>query len=178
MDKINFENPIVCFITGPAGAGKSTVSKVLAEKFAKSAVIDVDYLRSMIVGGYVKPWPHNEEAGMQISLGIKNSCSLANNFLEQGFSVFINGVVGTKDLKEYYDFFGTEKLKVFLLLPSKEVLLDRFDKRGIDDALRTRTYELHNKFVLRKDELKWTVIDSSNQTMEETADFIFNELNR
>ncbi len=173
MHKINFENPIVCLITGPAGAGKSTVSKVLAEKFERSVVIDVDYLRKMVVGGYVKPWPHDKEVEAQMGLGIKNSCSLANNFLEQGFSVFINGVSGVKDLKEYYDFFGIEKLKVFLLLPSKEVLFERFDKRGVDGALRIRTNELHDKFVLRKDELKWIVIDSSNQTAEETADQIF-----
>jgi len=55
------KDPILCLITGPAGAGKSSVSKLLATKFPKSAVVDVDHIRAMVVGGYVKPWPYTEE---------------------------------------------------------------------------------------------------------------------
>ncbi len=174
MDKINLENPIVCLITGPAGAGKSTVSRALAEKFEKSAVVTVDSLRNSIIGGRIKPWPHNEEVDRQMTLAAKNACTLANNFLDSGFSVIMDDVIGRKLLNQYKDSFPN--IKTFLLLPSVDTLLGHFDKRGTDDALRVRTQELHDKFISTKNELDWVVIDSSSQTVEETVNQIFIEL--
>jgi len=178
MEKVKTKKPIICLITGPAGAGKTSVSKVLAEKFERSAVINVDYLRKLIVGGYIKPYPWNEKVKIQTSLEVKNACMLANNFLDAGFNVIIDHVIGQTLLKQYSEFFHDKSIKVFLLLPKLEILLKRFDQRGVNDGLRKRTPELHEKFTSLKDKPGWVVIDSSNQTVEETTDFIFNELNK
>ncbi len=172
------KTPWVCLITGPAGAGKSSVSKELAHKFEKSAVIDVDYLYNMIVGGRVKPWMNNEDSSLQLELARNNACILATNFLEKGFNVIINKVAGRKDLEHYANFFKDKNFKAFLLLPTLEALLDRFDKRGIDDELRKRTHELHELFMNKRDKLPWQVINSSDQTLEETTDQIYRELTK
>jgi guanylate kinase len=176
QSKINLENPIVCLITGPAGAGKSTVSRALAEKFEKSAVINADDLQKMIVKGRVKLYPWNEEVKQQLFLRTQNACTLANNFLELGYNVIIDCIVGRTHLKQYQDFFYNRKIKVFLLLPNMDALLDRFDKRENNYELRIRTQELHDKFISIKDEVDWLVIDSSNQTVEKTTNQIFEEL--
>ena len=42
-------------ITGPAGVGKSTISRKIAEASSKSALIEGDDLYSQIVGGYLIP---------------------------------------------------------------------------------------------------------------------------
>lgn len=42
---------IVCIIIGPCGAGKSTISKLLATQVKRSAYKDVDILRDMIKNG-------------------------------------------------------------------------------------------------------------------------------
>ena len=39
-------------ITGPAGVGKSTISRKIAKASSKSALIEGDDLYSQIVGGY------------------------------------------------------------------------------------------------------------------------------
>lgn len=166
----------ICLITGPSGAGKSSVSKALAEKFERSAVINVDYLRKMIVGGYIKPYPWNEKVKIQTSLEVKNTCMLANNFLDAGFNVIIDHVIGRTLLKQYSEFFHDKSIKIFLLLPTLEILLKRFDQRGVNDGLRKRTPELHEKYMLRKDELGWQVIDSSNLTLEETVEEIYKQI--
>jgi thymidylate kinase len=176
MSKNNNQKPIICLITGPAGAGKTSVSKALSKKLERSVVINVDELRHMIIGGYIKPWPWNEEVKVQTSLGVKNACMLANNFFESGFNVIIDDVIGKTFFKLYSEFLSNKPVKIFLLLPTLEALLKRFDQRGVDEELRKRTPELHEKFTKRKDEFNWQVIDSSNQTLEETANQIFNEL--
>jgi guanylate kinase len=165
---------LVCLITGPAGTGKSSAARALAEKFDRSAVIDVDQFREMVIGGYVRPWPHSDEVEIQLSLSAKNASDIAHNFLEQGFSVFIDDVVGRKLLEQYSGYFKDKDFKTFLLLPSLESLLKRFDDRGEDKELRARTHDLYERFSRKKDELHWVVIDSSNQTLEETVEEMYN----
>ncbi len=166
----------ICLITGPAGSGKSSVSKALASKFERSAVIEVDTLRHMIKGGYARPWPHSEEVDLQVSLSVKNACDMANNLLEKGFSVFIDDVVGRKLLAQYSDSFKDKNFKAFLLMPSLEALLARFDNRGDDKDLRVRTIELHKNFSEKKNELNCQIINSSDQTLEETVDEIYKSI--
>ena len=48
--------PTLYVITGPAGVGKSTISRKVAEASSKSALIEGDDLYAQIIGGYVDPW--------------------------------------------------------------------------------------------------------------------------
>jgi guanylate kinase len=166
----------ICLITGPAGSGKSSVSKALANKFERSAVIEVDTLRHMIKGSYARPWPHNEEVDLQVSLSTKNACDMATNLLEKGFNVFIDDVVGRKLLAQYSNSFKDKNFKAFLLMPSLESLLRRFDDRGDDKDLRERTIELHKNFSEKQDKLNCHVINSSDHTLEETVDEIYKSI--
>ncbi len=167
---------IICLITGPAGSGKSSASKALAKKFDRSVVIEVDQLRAMVVGGNVRPWPYNKEVDLQLSLSAKNACDMATNFMEKGFNVFIDDVVGRKLLEQYSNFFEGKNFQTFLLMPSVESLLNRFDGRGNDADLRERTIEMHKRFSEKKDTLNWQVIDSSAQALEETVEEIYKKI--
>lgn len=166
----------VCLITGPAGAGKTSVSNALAKRFERSAFVEVDTLQGMIKAGRVKPWPHDDEVALQLSLAAKNACDIAHNFLEKDFDVIIADAIGKTQLEQYSNFFKDKNFKVFLLLPSLEVLLARFDNREVNERLRERTIELHKKFSERQDQFNWHVINSSNQSLEETVEQIYKEL--
>lgn len=168
----------MCLITGPAGTGKSSSAKALAQKFDRTVVISEDSLRRMIISGLVKPWPWNAEAKLQVELGAENACSLANNFLAKGFNVIIDSVIGQNLLEYYKRALKEHQLKVILLLPSKEALLKRFDECGNDTELRKRTKELHDIFLSVKDELDWEVIDSSNQSLDETVNEIVSKIHK
>ena len=48
--------PNLYVITGPAGVGKSTVSKILAQKLNKSSLIEGDEIYHQIIGGYIPAW--------------------------------------------------------------------------------------------------------------------------
>lgn len=60
------------------GAGKSTVTRLVAERLARSARLDGDELNGMIVNGFV--WALGEpadEAARQVELLHRNLCALA-----------------------------------------------------------------------------------------------------
>ena len=69
----------IYIISGPAGAGKSTVSKGLAEQFEHSAYIEGDLINHMVVGGYLPPWESKES----LSLVWDNIADLSINFVKQ-----------------------------------------------------------------------------------------------
>ena len=117
--------PNIILIIGPAGAGKSTVSEILSKHFEKSAVIDSDTVRNFIKNGYTRPFPKSPEGKRQLTLAVKNSCTLANSIFEAGFNVIIDDVVSTKErLDQYFDLL-IQNPKVFLLLPDTDTLSKR-----------------------------------------------------
>ena len=81
-------------ITGAPGAGKSTVSRLIAQQLSRSALLDAYFVSTMIVSGYV--WPLGEpadEAARQVRLLNTNLCALAGNFARAGFTPIIDLVV-------------------------------------------------------------------------------------
>ena len=48
--------PNLYIITGPAGVGKSTISKKIKKKKKKSALIEGDDIYHQVIGGYVQAW--------------------------------------------------------------------------------------------------------------------------
>lgn len=162
---------MVIIISGPPGAGKSSVSCTLAEKFPKSAYIPVDDVKNMIIGGNVAPWA--EKGPEQFKLVEKNFLSLARNFLDEGFVVILDYVFSDEQVKKYDQMLGD--VHGFLLLPSIETLKQRDFERVKDTGsiMQKRIDVLHPEFAnAEHNTLK--VIDSTNQTLEETVEEIFN----
>jgi cytidylate kinase len=49
--------PVIYLITGPMAAGKSTVARLLAERFERGVHLQGDFFRSSIVSGRVEMTP-------------------------------------------------------------------------------------------------------------------------
>ena len=75
-------------LTGPAGVGKSTISKGLAEKIGKCAILEGDEIYHQVVGAE-KPWLE----GNHTDIMWKNMCDLAWNYLENGIDVVLNYII-------------------------------------------------------------------------------------
>jgi shikimate kinase len=83
---------MILILTGPPAAGKSTLGSLIAKRLERCAVIDVDWVRAMLVQPHISAWLG--EAGMaQLRLGAKNACVLAHNFVAEGYDVVILDVI-------------------------------------------------------------------------------------
>jgi adenylate kinase family enzyme len=167
--------PKIIILTGPPGAGKTTIGKILAEKVKNSAVVSTDTLRYFLKNG--KADKGDKDWERQLSLGAENACILAKNFFKNGFNVFLDDVICDKErMKIYHKKLGKLKPAYVLLLPSKEITAKRDLERG-EWAMKERAMHLHDRFSeFIKKEKRFFIIDSSKHTAEDTAEEILKHL--
>lgn len=88
----------VVAVFGVNCVGKTAVGRALAERMSRAALIEIDGLRYMIVGGLVafsggaSPLDEPDEYERQCELGLANAVMLARSFLSGGFSVVLDGL--------------------------------------------------------------------------------------
>ncbi|WP_010649956.1 AAA family ATPase [Oceanobacillus massiliensis] len=125
----------IYIISGPAGVGKSTTSKGLAEQFDHSAYIEGDLINHMVVGGYLPPWKSEE----LLSLIWENIADLSINFIQANKNVIIDYVAFPEDVEKFSqkihdDVKNVEIIYVVLWVNSDELL-----RR---DALRIKEHQM------------------------------------
>lgn len=157
-------------ITGPAGVGKSTISKALANKIEKSALIEGDDLYNIVKNGYISPW----KDGNKLDLMWDNATYLINTFLKEGFDVIFNYIINENKLELLKNCFKQYEIKFIVLLVDEETLLKRDKERPEDCRQNERCLELLNEFKNKNYDKKY-IIDTSNITVEEIVNIIVTE---
>jgi adenylate kinase len=158
-------------VTGMPGAGKSTVCTLAARMLPRAARVKGDDVNAMILTGRV---PFNaepvDEADRQDGLCNRNISALANNFVDYGFTVFMDTVVA--DRAEFDQLMGlltARPVRMVVLSPGAAVCRhrnatrdpsERFDFDGYD-RLDARMRQDLSAFA-------WW-FDTSAVTPEETA---------
>jgi predicted kinase len=159
-------------VSGTQGAGKSTVSDLLARRFERGAHVSADALQKMIVSG--RRWPEgaamSDEAERQLRLRLHNACLLARSFVAAGITAVVDDIIIGTRMDDLLDELAGESLVFVMLTPRLEVVRERERGRGtshweqwetlLDDELRNGTRRLG----------LW--LDSSDQTPEQTVDEI------
>ena len=78
---------------GPAGAGKSTLARAWCATRMRSAHIQLDEIRGVIVGGLAEPQSRGNLQSMQFRLSVRACCAVAREFLTSGYDVAIDDVL-------------------------------------------------------------------------------------
>ena len=157
-------------ITGPAGVGKSTISRLLAEKSNKSILIEGDDVYHMVISGYVSAWKPNNH----LDLLWKNVISLIKNGLESGYDVVFNYIINKKDYELLKDKFKEYNIIFKVLLVSEEELLRRDKLRDLSCRMNERCLVLLNNFKKEYINNK-NVIDTTNLSINETLEKVMEE---
>lgn len=157
-------------ITGPAGVGKSTISRKIAEASSKSALIEGDDLYAQIIGGYVNPW----EEGNFLDTFWKLSLSSIKVYLEDGFDVVFNYIISPDQLEMIKKEFKDYKIKFTVLLVDEETILTRDKRRPEEYQMKERCIVLLNEFKDHNYSEDY-ILDTSHITVDETVDKVLKE---
>lgn len=132
-------------VTGPPGAGKSSVSEHLADRFYPSALVAGDSFFAMIKQGYILPWL--PKARRQNTVIIEAAAAAAGR-LSDICTVVYDGVLGPWFLPTFVRATGRPSVHYVILLPPLEVCLQRVQGRvghGFSDL--SATGDLHAQFA-------------------------------
>ncbi|WP_020574341.1 AAA family ATPase [Actinopolymorpha alba] len=167
-----FDNGRSCLIiTGAPGAGKSTVSLLVAQALARTALLNGDQLNRLIISGRV--WALGEpadEAARQVRLCNENLCALAANFADSGFTPVIDWIVPDREQLDFYlHLLSPRRVLLVVLAPSIDVCRHRNTIRDPDDQFFFEGYEaLESSMRDGFGTVGWW-FDTSDLTPEETA---------
>jgi adenylate kinase family enzyme len=166
----------VLILSGPPGAGKSTVALSLADRYDRVAHVEVDVLRHLITPtGYVRPYGTGREREWrhQQRLAMRNACSVAANFLSDRIGVIIDDVIAeTSDFDFYLGELKRHGLPVHFvrLMPDIETCVARDRQRLTSRAGRARIEAAFRLF--EANELPGAVVDNSDMSPEIAADHL------
>ncbi|MEK4521470.1 AAA family ATPase [Psychrobacillus sp. FSL W7-1457] len=136
----------IYIISGPAGAGKSTISKGLAEQFENSAYIEGDLINHMVVGGYLPPWKSKES----LSLVWDNIADLSINFVQANKDIIIDYVAFPDEVERFSEKIYAEvknaEIRCVVLWVERKELLRRDSLRIQEHQMGLRCVELLNEF--------------------------------
>jgi chloramphenicol 3-O-phosphotransferase len=171
----------IVIISGPPGAGKSSVCRALCDRYDRTVHLETDVLYGAIKMGFVQPWL--AASSRQNHMVSRAAARAATAYAQDLYAVFIDGVIGPHLLPDYVEELRVAQTPVHLavLLPSLESVVER----GIAREDRIRVPEDR----LREGHAKWRewsrdavfarcTIDNSAMSAEQAADVVMDACGR
>jgi len=156
---------VVVVLRGPAGVGKSTISRIIQDKLGKSwAIIDVDKLKILPLKDDHSNRPERSE------IAHETSHYLAKLIYDRGYDIIIEEMYKQRfndSLVEFLHDNHMRYLKVFLAAPV-DMVIDRSNRRE-KDVPEAEIRRHYSEIVPYPDDL---VIDTDKHSSEEAADII------
>lgn len=172
------EERAIFVVSGTQGAGKTTVSALLAQRFTRAAHIPADTLQRMIVAGC--EWPDaavvtreqsevTGEAGVQLRLRLRNACLLARSFYEHGVVAVVDDIIFGARLDELTEHLNGLPWHFVMLTPDLATVRARERERGTHLWPK---WEWLTEAIAASEPRPGLWLDTSAQTAEQVVDEI------
>lgn len=163
-------------VTGPPGAGKSTVARILAARFDPSVLVEGDAFFRFLARGSIEPWL--PESQKQNEVVTRAAASAAGRYATGGYTTLYDGVVGPWFLPTFAEAAGLQSLDYVVLLPTVDRCVQRVATRldhGFRDDAATR--KMHEEFAQADVDARHILVDPPGRP-HEVADQIAATLER
>lgn len=132
-------------ITGPAGVGKSRVSKELALSLSlkKSVLLEGDDFYHQVINSYIPAW----KEGNHLDIFWKVVIDTINNYLNAGYDVIFNYIIPKDKFNELKNIFKKNNTKFIVLLANESTIIKRDKERAIENRMNERCLVLLNSFL-------------------------------
>jgi len=132
-------------VSGPPGAGKSTVARLLADSYQRSALVVGDQFFAFVRQGYLDPW--RDEAHQQNDVVMRAAAAATGRLVDGGYQVVYDGVIGPWFSNVFLAATGLAALHYTVLLPPLDCCRTRVTGRtghGFTDLAATE--QVHRQF--------------------------------
>lgn len=133
-------------VSGPPGAGKSSVAQILAERRSRSVLVEGDAFFGFLRTGSIEPW--RSESHEQNTIVTRVAAQAAGEFARHGYDTFYDGVVGAWFIDTFQTAAGFDRVDYAVLLPRVDVCVQRVVRRaGHDFTDESAARHMHAEFV-------------------------------
>jgi Chloramphenicol phosphotransferase-like protein len=165
----------ITVITGPRGAGKSTIAGLICTRLQRAAHIEVDLLRDMVIASpeLADSLEDRDGAGEGARLAVDNACALARNFSLSGYEAIIDDVIANPEALDQIidELAGIAPLYFITLLPDASALESRDAMREPELRAGDRCLDMLLRFH-RNGESRGLRLDTSRMSKSETVSWI------
>lgn len=166
----------VTVLTGPPGAGKSTVARLLTDRLSPSVHLHCDDFWHFIKQGSIAPYLPQAHRQNETVIGIL--ANAAFGYAAGGYQVICDGIVGPWFIDVFRAVGETRgiELRYIVLRPDQNTTLHRAASRS-DDALTESEpiRALHQQFT-DNEAFEGHVLDTTHLTPEATAESVLHGL--
>lgn len=147
-------------ITGPPGAGKSTVADVLARRLQRSSLVRGDAFFDFLLVGAIAPWL--PEAHTQNAAVTRAAAAATGELVRGGLDTIYDGVLGPWFLPDFLEASRLDHIGYVVLLPPIETCVRRVaDRTGHGFSDETATRHMHHQFQSAAVEPRHLIADDS-----------------
>jgi chloramphenicol 3-O-phosphotransferase len=155
----------IVVVTGPPGAGKSTIAALVAGSFDRSVHIHTDDFYAWIARGFIEPW--RPEAHEQNIVIIGAIAAVADRLAAGGYVAVVDGIVGPWFLEPWRAL--ARPVSYVVLRPSVETAEHRAVTRGEHPLKDISVVGLMHAAFAELGPFERHVVDSTAATADETA---------
>ena len=166
----------IVIVSGPPGAGKSTVCEALCERYDRTVHLQTDDVYAWVRMSYVPPWKAG--SGPQNITISRAAARAAVAFARDRYGVFIDGVIGKAHLPHYLDELqaGGVPVHFVALVPPLAAIEQRAATRDKQIDAPPDMYE--RTVQLFTEPFAGVTIDNSGMSALETADRVMDACGR